>query len=258
MPVPLTGLPRGPARGLASGRTILLRPRVRERFPRRDVGADPGSRGNGQRTKRRPNEPRYLFRGSPATRGSAGKTEWIHPPHAPCRLVSGHSKASARFLHQQDPSQFVASVMDESGSSEAPRGSRRDDVVQGLVSAREMSRDEADDWCDSWEEHAAGRGLESEDPHFWDSGRGWIDAQLVYAPAEMRRRAVRRLNEVTAARKRATPGSSKHKTLLEEERRIAGRMSSLEGDVAAQRRVGNANGSGDPGATSGGRWIKKG
>ena len=35
----------------------------------------------------------------------------------------------------------------------------------------------ADRWCDLWEAEAAGQGLPSDSEHFWDSAKGWIDAQ---------------------------------------------------------------------------------
>jgi hypothetical protein len=58
----------------------------------------------------------------------------------------------------------------------------RQELVRILVSLRRMSSEEAISWCDAWEEHAASRGMRSEAPYFWDSARGWIDAQLHIAP----------------------------------------------------------------------------
>jgi hypothetical protein len=35
---------------------------------------------------------------------------------------------------------------------------------------------EAETWCERWEQFAERRGI-PRDEYFWDSGRGWIDAQ---------------------------------------------------------------------------------
>jgi hypothetical protein len=60
----------------------------------------------------------------------------------------------------------------------------RQELVRILISMRRMSSEEAMSWCAAWEEHAANREMRSEAPYFWDSARGWIDAQLVVAPTE--------------------------------------------------------------------------
>jgi hypothetical protein len=119
----------------------------------------------------------------------------------------------------------------------------RQRLVADLASIRGMGQREASSWCEAWEQHAAQTGLPSGDAYFWDSARGWIDAQLLVAPTEIKRQAKRRLEGVAAARRRATPGSRKHKTLLAEEDRLVSRLKTLTGgDVVASR-----------GATTGGR-----
>jgi len=85
-------------------------------------------------------------------------------------------------------------------------------------------------------------------PYFWDSARGWIDAQLYVAPTENKRatpraaagigtrrrctdrrgnspdalgEAMSQLKDVVAERQRARPGSPEHKALLEDEERLS-------------------------------------
>lgn len=59
----------------------------------------------------------------------------------------------------------------------------RQALVRVLFPARRLTLAEASRWCDSWEVHAAGSGIRrSETPYFWDSARGWIDAQLDIEP----------------------------------------------------------------------------
>jgi hypothetical protein len=60
-------------------------------------------------------------------------------------------------------------------------------VAQVLIAVRRMTPEQALDWCDRWEEHAARSGLSSESAYFWDSARGWIDAQLDLTSTENRR-----------------------------------------------------------------------
>ena len=73
----------------------------------------------------------------------------------------------------------------------------RQKLVRILMWMRRMSSEEAASWCDAWEEHAASREMRSETPYFWDSGRGWIDAQLVVA-----------LTDIEGATSRAAPDRS--------------------------------------------------
>jgi len=70
--------------------------------------------------------------------------------------------------------------MNERVISIAPsRVGGRQGLVRTLMSARRMTLEEAARWCDAWEEHAAQSGIRrSGAPYFWDSARGWIDAQL--------------------------------------------------------------------------------
>ncbi len=59
----------------------------------------------------------------------------------------------------------------------------RQGLVRILMSARRLTLEEASRWCDAWEEHAARSGIRrSRAPYFWDSARGWIDAQLDVEP----------------------------------------------------------------------------
>jgi len=60
-------------------------------------------------------------------------------------------------------------------------------LAQILMAARRLSSDEALAWCDKWEQYAARSGLSSDSAYFWDSARGWIDAQLDLARTESRR-----------------------------------------------------------------------
>jgi hypothetical protein len=69
--------------------------------------------------------------------------------------------------------------------------SNRQALARILVSVRRMTLDEASGWCDEWEKYAASSGLSSGAPYFWDSARGWIDAQLDVAPTVDRRPAAR-------------------------------------------------------------------
>jgi hypothetical protein len=73
--------------------------------------------------------------------------------------------------------------MDERVISIAPsRVGGRQQLVRILMSGRRLTLAEASRWCDAWDEHAARGGLQaSVAPHYWDSARGWIDAQLVVA-----------------------------------------------------------------------------
>jgi hypothetical protein len=64
-------------------------------------------------------------------------------------------------------------------------------LVRSLMSVRRMSLKEATGWCDAWEEHAAASAMRTEAPYFWDSARGWIDAQLYVAPPEKTRAPAR-------------------------------------------------------------------
>lgn len=79
--------------------------------------------------------------------------------------------------------------------------SSRQGLMRSLMSMRRMSSEEAMSWCDAWEEHAASREMRSEAPYFWDSARGWIDAQLVIAPTE-NERATSRAAAGTGTRRR--------------------------------------------------------
>jgi len=47
--------------------------------------------------------------------------------------------------------------------------------------ARDLKGDlaEAERWCDAWEGYAARRGV-ARGRYFWDSARGWIDAQRTF------------------------------------------------------------------------------
>jgi uncharacterized protein YoaH (UPF0181 family) len=47
----------------------------------------------------------------------------------------------------------------------------RDLMAEGL------SAGEADRWCLAWETEARRQVLKRDSIHFWDAGRGWIDAQ---------------------------------------------------------------------------------
>ena len=60
-------------------------------------------------------------------------------------------------------------------------------LAQVLMSVRRMTSDEAMAWCDKWERYAARSGLSSESAYFWDSARGWIDAQLDLGSTEDKR-----------------------------------------------------------------------
>lgn len=55
-------------------------------------------------------------------------------------------------------------------------------------------------WCDAWEEHAAKSGMSSQALYFWDSARGWIDAQL--AAADENKRATLRADAGARTRQR--------------------------------------------------------
>jgi hypothetical protein len=47
----------------------------------------------------------------------------------------------------------------------------RDLMAEGL------SAGEAERWCLAWETEARRQVLKRDSIHFWDAGRGWIDAQ---------------------------------------------------------------------------------
>jgi hypothetical protein len=70
--------------------------------------------------------------------------------------------------------------MDQRVISIAPsRVGGRQQLVRILMSGRRLTLAEASHWCDAWDEHAARSGIRpSVAPHYWDSARGWIDAQL--------------------------------------------------------------------------------
>jgi hypothetical protein len=63
----------------------------------------------------------------------------------------------------------------------------RERAAQILSTARRMTSVEALAWCDKSERYATSSGLRSESAYFWDSARGWIDAQLDIASMEKRR-----------------------------------------------------------------------
>jgi hypothetical protein len=70
------------------------------------------------------------------------------------------------------------------GERFSPTTSSRGKLTRILMSVRKLTEEEASDWCDKWEKHAAKSGLRSEAAYFWDSARGWIDAQLDVRPKE--------------------------------------------------------------------------
>lgn len=50
-----------------------------------------------------------------------------------------------------------------------------------------LDREQAERWCILWEREAARQGV-AQGPYYWDSGRGWIDAQRA-ALRQSRRKA---------------------------------------------------------------------
>ena len=77
--------------------------------------------------------------------------------------------------------------MGEPASHETRPDGGRKRAAQLLIAVRRMTPEQALDWCDKWEQYAARSGLSSESAYFWDSARGWIDAQLDLARTESRR-----------------------------------------------------------------------
>jgi hypothetical protein len=75
----------------------------------------------------------------------------------------------------------------------AIRAARRA-AIASLVRDLDLLPDDAERWCDAWERFANHHGV-ARGTYFWDSGRGWIDAQLadrVLDPSPDRRQLPRR------------------------------------------------------------------
>jgi hypothetical protein len=49
-------------------------------------------------------------------------------------------------------------------------------AVKNIARELRIELVEAETWCERWEQFAERRGMPRDD-YFWDSGRGWIDAQ---------------------------------------------------------------------------------
>jgi len=67
----------------------------------------------------------------------------------------------------------------------------RHTAVRRIARELRMELEEAERWCDAWERFAERQGVPP-GPYFWDSGRGWIDAQRGFELADRsstRRRA---------------------------------------------------------------------
>jgi hypothetical protein len=43
-----------------------------------------------------------------------------------------------------------------------------------------MSAETSAQWCAAWEAEAKRQNLRPDSKHFWDAGRGWIDAQRTF------------------------------------------------------------------------------
>jgi hypothetical protein len=52
----------------------------------------------------------------------------------------------------------------------------REAAIGSLARDLGIDRDEAERWCDAWQQFARDHGG-ARSPYFWDAGRGWIDAQ---------------------------------------------------------------------------------
>jgi len=69
---------------------------------------------------------------------------------------------------------------------------RQDREAAVRIIARELriNLEEAQVWCEAWEQFAKSQGI-ARGPYFWDSARGWIDAQrsfgLAYRSSTRRR-----------------------------------------------------------------------
>jgi hypothetical protein len=146
----------------------------------------------------------------------------------------------ARSERKRGRSPIVNQVMGERNlPSVSATAGGRDELVQNMMAARRMSLQEAMRWCDAWENRAANRGVRSDTPYFWDSARGWIDAQLAFDPTEIRRAVVRRLGAVANERRRVKPGSRRYKALLREEEQLKDRLTTSSGlpEVVDGRRM---------------------
>jgi len=52
----------------------------------------------------------------------------------------------------------------------------REAAVEGLAQDLGVDLEKAERWCDAWMRFAKRHGV-AWNPYFWDSARGWIDAQ---------------------------------------------------------------------------------
>jgi hypothetical protein len=52
----------------------------------------------------------------------------------------------------------------------------REAAIRGLARDLRVDFEKAERWCDAWERFAKRHGV-AWNPYFWDSARGWIDAQ---------------------------------------------------------------------------------
>jgi len=52
----------------------------------------------------------------------------------------------------------------------------RNTAVRSIARDLAIDREEAERWCDAWERFAQRQGV-PRSAYFWDSARGWIDAQ---------------------------------------------------------------------------------
>ena len=57
---------------------------------------------------------------------------------------------------------------------------RYDAVVRSIARERAIDLQEAQRWCEAWEQFAKRAGVAPSGPHYWDSARGWIDAQRFF------------------------------------------------------------------------------
>jgi len=69
----------------------------------------------------------------------------------------------------------------------SPRSSKRyQDALRARLSALRsltasgISVEQAEQWCEAWEAEAERQTLRPDSDHFWDAGRGWIDAHRAY------------------------------------------------------------------------------
>jgi hypothetical protein len=178
-------------RATSRGRTWLSGPRRKQTGiastgrARKDPGSLPQKRGPGSGCGRRRDGANYS-RLTVVSATIAARPIW---PLALPRSSLGHPAAASLELNRcskaaTDDTRFcVVDTWDLAARSTSLPIDMSDRYAASRHIARELRIDleEAQRWCDAWERFAKRSGLAPSRPYYWDSARGWIDAQRFFA-----------------------------------------------------------------------------